>query len=226
MSDKKNNKNGLDYFFARVIAVITVAAVTLVFICAVLSFVINNSREETVPVIKGSVEQPEIKEMLLTVNKYSRPGKVLKKVNGVVIHYTANPGSSAEANRNYFEGLRKKGSRYASSHFVVGLEGEIIQCIPLNEIAYASNQRNEDTISVEVCHKDKSGKYSDKTYKSLVSLVAWLCSEYGLGKDDIIRHYDVTGKLCPKYYVEHPKAWAKLKNDIIAYGKKQEKQKE
>ena len=47
--------------------------------------------------------------------------------------------------------------------------------------------------------------------------MAWLCDEYGLKKEDIIRHYDVTGKLCPKYFVEHKKEWKKFKNNVFNY---------
>ena len=42
-----------------------------------------------------------------------------------------------------------------------------------------------------------SGKFSDATYQSLVKLVRYLADGYGLSSDDVIRHYDVTGKLCP-----------------------------
>ncbi|QHQ63591.1 N-acetylmuramoyl-L-alanine amidase [Anaerocolumna sedimenticola] len=163
------------------------------------------------------INKPEISEMLLTPNEYSRPQTPLNKVNSIVIHYTANPGTGAESNRNYFENLRVNKTTSASSHFVIGLEGEIIQCIPLNEISFASNDRNNDTISIECCHPDETGKFNDKTYQSLIALVSWLCCEYSLDKDDIIRHYDVSGKLCPLYYVEHEDAWEVLKNDIMAY---------
>lgn len=164
-----------------------------------------------------SVQMPTIQEELLTPNAYSRSQKELTKVNGIVIHYVANPGSSAIANRNYFEGLATSHTTYASSHFVVDLDGSIIQCIPLDEIAYASNGRNDDTISIEVCHPDDTGKFSVKTYNSLVKLVAWLCGEYNLKQDDIIRHYDVTGKNCPKYYVENEDAWVEFKEDVFDY---------
>ena len=60
----------------------------------------------------------------LTVNEWSRPGTPLEKINGVVIHYVGNPGTTAEANRNYFESLSSGADGvYASSHFIVGLEG-------------------------------------------------------------------------------------------------------
>ena len=154
---------------------------------------------------------------LLTVNEYSRPGTALDKVNGIVVHYTANPGTTAQQNRDYFEGLGQSGATYASSHFVVGIEGELIQCIPCNEIAYASNDRNEDTIAIECCIPDETGKFSDASYHTLVHLLAWLMGRYDLEIDTVIRHYDVTGKACPKYYVENPDAWDALKDAVCTY---------
>ncbi len=170
---------------------------------------------------KGQMEEgwedaPEMSVELLTPNPYSRPEISLEKVNGIVIHYTANPGSSAKANRNYFEGLKDSGQTYASSHFIVGLKGEIIQCIPSREIAYASNERNEDTLSIETCHPDESGRYNQATYDSLVELTAWLCHKFNLQSTDVIRHYDVTGKICPKAFVEDEQAWEQFRRDVQA----------
>ncbi|MDF2539689.1 MAG: N-acetylmuramoyl-L-alanine amidase [Herbinix sp.] len=157
----------------------------------------------------------QVKVDFLSPNPYSRPQTELKKVNGIVIHYVGNPSTTAMNNRNYFESLAKKKTTSASSHFVIGLEGEVIQCIPLTEIAYASNERNADTISIECCHPDDMGKFNEATYDSLVSLVAKLCVEYDLKEDEVIRHYDVTGKKCPLYYVDHEDAWIQLKADIF-----------
>ena len=151
---------------------------------------------------------------LLDINEYSRPGILREKTTGIVIHYVANPGSSAKQNRDYFEGLKDSKETKASAHFIVGLDGEVIQCIPSNEIAYASNERNADTIAIEVCHPDESGKFNEDTYRSLVRLTAWMANKYHIKNENIIRHYDVTGKLCPKYYVEHEDAWEQLKKDI------------
>lgn len=156
----------------------------------------------------------KIKEMFLTPNEYSRPQIELKEVTSIVVHYVGNPNTTAENNRNYFEGLKSKQTTYASSHFVIGLEGEIIQCVPLNEVAYASNERNNDTISIEVCHVDETGEFNKKTYQSLISLLTYLCDMFQLKSGDIIRHYDVTGKLCPLYYVDHEDAWIQLKDDV------------
>lgn len=162
-------------------------------------------------------DRPELDVQLLPINKYSRSGKALETVKGIVVHYTANPGTTARQNRDYFAGLAETGETSASSHFVVGLSGEIVQCIPCNEIAYASNNRNKDTISIECCIEDETGKFNDDTYQSLVKLVTWLMGRYDLNVDDVIRHYDVTGKNCPKYFVENPKAWEQFKMDLVDY---------
>ena len=81
--------------------------------------------------------QPEMDVQLLDINPYSRPGTTIDHVNGIVVHYTANPGSTAQDNRDYFNGLKDSHETSASSNFVIGLEGEIIQCIPTWEMAYA-----------------------------------------------------------------------------------------
>ena len=159
---------------------------------------------------------PYIDVELLTPNEYSRPQIPIESVNYIAIHYTANPGATAIANRNYFENLANTHDTKVSSHFVVGLDGEVVQCIPTSEMSYATNSRNVDTISIECCHPDETGKFNDSTYDSVVKLTAWLCVQFGLTSENVIRHYDVTGKDCPKYYVENPDAWIQMKSDIAA----------
>lgn len=170
------------------------------------------------PEAEGVAMPDYVTRELLTVNQWSRPGTPLEKIDGVVIHYVGNPGTSAEANRNYFESLSSGADGvYASSHFIVGLEGEVLECVPLTEIAYASNSRNQDTVSIEVCHPDETGEFSTVTYDRVVELTAWLCREFHLDPEtDVIRHYDVTGKDCPRYYVENPEAWERLLLDVSA----------
>lgn len=159
----------------------------------------------------------EVIKNYLTPNEYSRPGKELKEVNAIVVHYVGNPGTTAAQNRSYFENLKDTHATSASSHYIIGLEGEIIQCVPLNEISYASNNRNKDTIAIECCHPDETGQFTTATYKSLVKLVAALCRTYDLDPETgIIRHYDVTGKYCPLYYVNHEDEWYGFKLDVKA----------
>ena len=108
------------------------------------------------------VEVPDyVRQDLLTVKPLVPARHAPGEGDGVVIHYVGNPSTTAQANRNYFESLSSgETETYASSHFVVGLEGEVIQCIPLTEIAYASNIRNDDTVAIEVCHPDETGEFS------------------------------------------------------------------
>ena len=162
------------------------------------------------PLPGADVEVPDyVERAYLPVNPFSRPGTPLEEINAVVIHYVGNPGTTAKANRDYFAALALgRDGTYASSHFVVGLEGEVIQCIPLTEVAYASNHRNSDTVAIEVCHPDDTGEFSPETYAAVVELTAWLCREFRLSPaEDVIRHYDVTGKECPRWYVKNPEAW-------------------
>lgn len=135
----------------------------------------------------------------------------------MVVHYVGNPGTTAAANRSFFANLALTHETYASAHFVVGLDGEILQCVPLTEIAYCSNSANDYTVSIEVCHADETGEFNDATMESLEALVAWLCETFDLDPDvGVIRHYDVTGKICPKYYVENEDAWLAFREDVSA----------
>lgn len=154
---------------------------------------------------------------LLDVNEYSRPGIALKQVNAIVVHYTANPGSTAQQNRDYFNNLQVSHTAKVSSHFVIGIDGEVVQCIPTKEMAYASHPRNSDTLAIECCHKAEDGAFTKETYDSLVKLTAYLCDKYNLTGENVIRHYDVSGKKCPLYYVEHPEEWEEFKKDVDQY---------
>lgn len=147
---------------------------------------------------------------IIDVNGSGRRGERLSGVNDIVIHYVGNPGTTAQQNHDFFD----QPDTTVSAHFLVGLDGEIIQCIPLDEVSSASNERNGDTISIEVCHPDATGQFNQKTYDSLVKLTAWLCDYCDIGRDHVIRHYDITGKLCPLYFVEHPDAWEQFLLDV------------
>ncbi len=165
----------------------------------------------------GKTKSPEwIDKQIIENDGTSRNGKKLSRVKDIVIHYVGNPGSTAQGNHDFYVSPQSN----VSSHFIVGLKGEIIQCIPLNEMSAASNWRNNDTISIEVCHPDDSGKFNKKTYQSLVKLTAWLLERCGLKEKRIIRHYDITGKECPRYYVRNEDKWEEFKDDVKKYREK------
>jgi N-acetylmuramoyl-L-alanine amidase len=152
-----------------------------------------------------------VEKQILDFDSNSRSGEKLENYTSIVIHYVGNPGSTAQGNHDYFANPESN----VASHFVIGLDGEIIQCLPLDEKSAASNWRNNDTISIEVCHPDESGAFNASTYASLVKLTKWLVELGNLNpQKDIIRHYDITGKECPKYYVDNPDAWEAFKKDV------------
>lgn len=174
--------------------------------------------DETIQGISAAAyhKHPDWTENFLTPNEYSRPGDSLNQVTNIFVHYTANKGTSAAQNRSYFEQLKDTRERSASAHFIIGYEGEIIQCIPLDEIAYAVQTRNEDSISIECCYLADDGSFTQETYDSLITLLQWLVETYDLNTEDILRHYDCGGKKCPIYYTEHDDAWEQLKKDVAA----------
>ncbi|QUI21368.1 N-acetylmuramoyl-L-alanine amidase [Vallitalea pronyensis] len=211
---------------------------------------LDGNRDTTKNYYDGTLPEYTVKQDLLTVNKYSRPGTPIKDVKAIVVHYVGNPKSTAQANVDYFERLKtgKKNDRgkyiYASAHYCVGLDGEVIQAIPDNEVAYHAGARKTDlaknnftdsanhyTIGIESCHLDKDGNYNNETYTSFVRLTADLLNEYGLDTDTaLLRHNDISMKPCPRLFVDSSKwvhsdendAWEQFKKDVaIARGRKE-----
>lgn len=145
--------------------------------------------------LKGEFKMT-ITDDYLPINKYSRPGTKIRPTK-IAVHYVGNAGSSAKANRNYFE----SGRVYASSHYIIGLNGEILRLIPENEMSYCTNQANSYTISIECCHPDNTGKFNSKTLNALTELCADICKRRKFNPlTDIIRHYDITKKACPLWW--------------------------
>ena len=164
-----------------------------------------------------AAKKPKIDERIIKMSDYTYDGEALGEVTNIVVHYVANPGSTAIANRNYFNSLADGHGVSASAHFIIGLDGEIIQCVPLECVAWANGSResNLHSISIECCHPTSDGHFNEKTLESLRQLVKWLCEKYSLQKDAIIRHYDVTGKDCPRYFVAHPDEWEAFKESVF-----------
>ena len=156
-----------------------------------------------------------IYQELLDVNPFSRPGTRLETVTGVVIHNIGNPGTTAMQNRNFFNNLAVTQYTSASSHFIICLDGTILQCVPVDEIAFASNQRNDDTISIEITHPDDTGRFNEESYEAAVRLSAWLLNRYGLTSNDLIRHHDIRSTTdCPRYFVNNEGTWETFKANV------------
>lgn len=213
LKQEKKQKTKSWLYIGTMILALTVAITGIVWF---MGLMITNKYID----LKG-IQLPEwVEQDFLDPNPYSRPGTEMKRINGIVIHYVANPGTSARQNRNYFNSLKDQTGENkisASSHFIIGLEGEVLQGIPIHEMAYAtSKEKNVDTLSIECCHPDETGQFNQATYDSLVKLTAWLCRNLNLTEKDVIRHYDATGKDCPRYFVAHEDEWEKFLNDVKA----------
>ena len=128
----------------------------------------------------------------------------------LILHYIGNPGTTARQNASYFAHVNSQ----TSVHYIVD-DGEIIEIIPPDQKSYGTSSRehNERGIQIEMCHPDASGRIEE----AVLEKVVWLCRElmdrYGI--TEIIRHYDVTGKKCPLWYVNHPEEWEVLKKRIV-----------
>ncbi len=193
-----------------------IAAAVLIGIIAASVILLTQNRTVRYDNDGNVIELPEwIITDHLPKNEYSRPGDKTDDIVGIVVHYVGNPNTSAKANRDYFASLAVSGATSASSNFIIGLDGEIIECVPLGEIAYCSNSRNIDTVSIECCHPDETGEFTPETYASLVKLCRWLTDVYGIKPEGIIRHYDIKGKLCPLYYVEHEDEWKSFVEEVF-----------
>lgn len=157
----------------------------------------------------GNNDVPDYVRVSL-IDSGARSGLPVGEVRYIVIHYSGIPGAAAEQVREKCN----ESDADSSPHFIIGLEGEVIQCVPLDEKASDSDKRNRNSISVEVCHADESGEFTEESYATLVKLTAWLCDTYGLTENSIIRHYDVTGMECPLYFVVHEDAWTAFRADV------------
>ena len=166
---------------ARTVVIFLLLIVILVCIYYLAQLIFTEHSEARRAVIAElDKNHPAWSESYLTPNEYSRPGDPIGKVKNIFVHYTANSGTNAVQNVSYFEQLKDTKERSASTHFVIGYEGDIIQCIPLNEIAYAVKTRNENSISIECCYLEEDGAFTQETYDSLIELLVWLLKRYDL----------------------------------------------
>lgn len=128
----------------------------------------------------------------------------------ITIHNTGNPSSTARNERNWL--TNPSNTRTASFHIVVD-EREAIECIPINEVAWhagdgGNGPGNRTSIGIEIC---ESGNYT-KTLENAAELVAKMLHDFGWGVDRLRRHYDWSGKICPRLMYDGGKwtGWTKF----------------
>lgn len=156
-------------------------------------------------------------ERLIPINQFSRPGTKRNYTRNVCFHYTANPGATAENHFGYFgktlanqDPFDSKTDTYASAHVFIDRVQTLV-IIPLDEVAYHASQANPYSIGIELCI-EQDGSFHPDTIKQAIEFGAWVAKEYNLSPlTDFIRHYDVTGKICPKPWVDVPADWEAFK---------------
>ena len=141
-----------------------------------------------------------------------------RKIKYIVIHYVGATGG-AEANCKYFERFY----RAASAHYFVGHQGEVWQCVEDKDIAWHcgalkykhADCRNANSIGIEMCCRKSGGWYFEpKTIASTIDLVKELMKKYNIPKENVLRHYDITGKICPEPYVRNVADWNAFKQQL------------
>ena len=132
-------------------------------------------------------------------------------IDRIVIHYTATL-ASARNNVIYFSRNERKGS--SAHYFVDNVTDEIYQSVAEGDIAWHAGNWLVNCRSVGIEVVSASEDYSEVEVGKLAWLVQTLMKRYGISEGGVIRHYDVTGKECPRYYVTHPDAWAQFKEDL------------
>lgn len=158
----------------------------------------------------------EIQKKLTLVNRTIANSR---KIKYIVIHYVGAV-SSAKNNVDYFYDKDRK----ASAHYFVD-EKSIWQCVDDSNIAwhcggakkYFSECRNSNSIGIELCcKKDAKGAwyFEEQTVQNAIELVQYLMRLHGIKIENVIRHYDVTHKVCPEPYVRDEQSWNNFKRRI------------
>lgn len=153
----------------------------------------------------------EMKEILAHKSNYGAK-RSTSNIKYIVVHYTANDGDHDESNAKYFQGA----NRNASAHYFVD-DDSVTQSVPDNYVAWSVGGNkynnkggrlykvatNSNTLNIELCDTVKDGSViaSAQTIENAAALIAFKMLQYGIDADHIIRHYDVNGKPCPKYWV-------------------------
>lgn len=135
-----------------------------------------------------------------------------ERIKYIVIHYVGADGD-ADANCKYYA------SKYigASAHYFVGFHGDVWQSVEDKDIAWHCGAksykhpecRNSNSIGIELCVKNKGDKsaesqdwyFEEATVQAAAELTKELMQKYGVTAENILRHYDVTGKICPNPFV-------------------------
>ncbi len=148
----------------------------------------------------------------------------LTDLKGIVMHWTANKsrGATAMANRNYFN----KTKRFASAHYLVD-DRTILQCLPDNEVGFHVGARSYKPVGLHLREGNKNPNYFligiemcvnedgdwAKTYQNTLDLTRHLLNKHNLSVNQLYRHYDITGKDCPRMMIDET-PWQEFRTKV------------
>ena len=172
-----------------------------------------------------------IEDKLLPFNPQTRSGIPLTAVGGVVIHWADAPQWTSDQLTEYLASLPDtEPGRYASYHYVVGLDGEINRLIPEDECAWHAGPSSDTragirgrlgglpnwyTIGICMCHPDTGGAFLRATWRSAAELAADVLRRNKVFRTNtVLRHHDCTGKRCPGWFTDHPADWAEFVHEV------------
>ena len=154
-------------------------------------------------------------------------GRRVQAVLYLVIHYVGALGDAMQ-NAAYYgttPGIK------ASAHYFVGhaedgadIWGSVPEDCIASHCGRTDNKykhptcRNANSIGIEMCcHQDKAGNwyFDQETIDRTVELARDIMARYGIDVDHVLRHYDVTGKICPAPFVFDTAAWEQFKGRLV-----------
>ena len=156
---------------------------------------------------------------------YNYTAMTSRDIKYIVVHYVGAI-STAKNNADYYANNKLQ----ASAHYFVD-EKSIWQSVKDKDRAWhcggglqgSSGHKfhgictNSNSIGIEMCvKKTSSGEwyFEPDTVKNTIDLVKHLMDKHNIPIENVIRHYDVTGKNCPAPYVNEDN-WQKFKNELV-----------
>ena len=104
-----------------------------------------------------------------------------RNINRVVIHITDGRSKNASAIANYF---RNPGDgRKVSAHYVVGQNGEVIQMVRENDVAWHAKKANSDSIGIEHNANTRGMNPTEAQYCDSSALVRDICERNNIPMD-------------------------------------------
>ena len=143
-------------------------------------------------------------------DNFAKTARDTKKIEYIVIHYTANRNDSSSGNCRYFKNNVTK----SSAHFFVDGK-EILQSVPLDHAAWHCGGKllsgdkggsfngkctNTNSIGIELCGTGSTKTEilpNQATVDMAIELTKELMAEFNIPAKNVIRHFDVTRKHCP-----------------------------